>query len=119
MRCPASHYAVLPLALLFCSLLIAQTAGSFRGAIVDGTHSAAGKTWIYVQSPNGMARRVDISRARIIYAASVPAAARGHRPEGALTAGVEVRVIAEEGGDGEWRARKVEILKQPSPSKER
>ncbi len=114
MRRPACNPLFLLVVLFFSSLLIAQTAGSFRGIIVDGTHSAAGKTWIYVQSPNGMARRVDISHASVSYDASVPAASRGRSPENALTAGVEVRVIAEEGTNGEWRARRVEILKRQS-----
>jgi hypothetical protein len=104
-----------------CSLLLiivvlsawvsAGTPGSFRGTIVDGPHSPAGQNWIYVQSRNGMARRVDISRALVSYDESVPTANRQSRPQDALTTGAEVRVTAEQGSDGEWRASKVEILK--------
>ena len=92
--------------------LSAGTPGSFRGTIVEGPHDATGKNWIYVQSRNGMARRVDISHARVSYDESVPADARSPKPEDALTAGVEVRVTAEQGSDGEWRASRVEILKR-------
>jgi len=90
--------------------LSAGTPGSFRGTIVDGPNSG-GKNWIYVQGRNGMARRVDISRARVLYDESVPTATRLPQPEDALTAGAEVRVTAEQGIDGEWRASRVEILK--------
>ncbi|MGA7460496.1 MAG: hypothetical protein WBW69_09730 [Candidatus Korobacteraceae bacterium] len=89
----------------------AGTPGSFRGTIVDGPHDA-GKNWIYVQGRNGMARRVDISRARVSYDESVPTATRLAKPEDALTPGAEVRVTAEQGSDGEWRASQVEILKK-------
>lgn len=85
------------------------TPGSFRGTIVDNPQ--AGKGWIYVQGRNGMARRVEISHARVIYDEDVPAAERHPRPEEALTPGTEVRVEAEQGSDGEWRASTVEILK--------
>jgi len=92
-------------------LAIAGTPGSFRGTIVDGPHDGASKNWIYVQGRNGAARRVNISRARVSYDESVPTAARLAKPEGALTAGAEVRVTAEQGSDGEWKASRVEILK--------
>lgn len=92
----------------------AGTPGSFRGTIVDGPHDAAGKNWIYVQGRNGMARRVDISHARVSYDESVPTAARLAKPEEALIPGAEVRVTAEQGSDGEWRASQVEILRKQS-----
>jgi len=84
--------------------------GSFRGTIVEGP-STAKTSWIYVQGRNGMARRVDISRARVSYDESVPAAIRRAKPQEALIKGAEVRVTAEQGSDGEWRASRVEILK--------
>jgi len=87
----------------------AGTPGSFRGTIVEGPQ--AGKDWIYVQGRAGMARRVEISHARVTYDDSVSPAERGRRPEEALVAGTEVRVTAEQGGDGEWRAISIEILK--------
>lgn len=89
----------------------AGTPGSFRGTIVDGPHGAVGKNWIYVHSRNGMARRVDISHASVSYDESVPTATRLTKPEDALIAGAEVRVTAEQGSDGEWKASRVEILK--------
>ena len=60
---------------------------------------------------NGMARRVEISHAQVSYDEEVPAAERRPKPEEALVVGTEVRVTAEQGSDGEWRASEVEILK--------
>ena len=94
-----------------CAAASAGTPGSFRGTIVDRPHSAE-KNWIYVQGRNGMARRVDISRARIVYDEDVPTAGRLAKPEDALTDGAEVRITAEQGSDGEWKATRVEILKK-------
>ena len=96
---------------LVLGLAIAATAtpGSFRGTIVDKPSAAKG--WIYVQGRNGTARRVEISRAKILYDEDVPAAERRPKPEEALTPGAEVRVTAEQDSDGEWHATQVEILK--------
>jgi hypothetical protein len=58
-----------------------------------------------------MARRVDVSHARVSYDDGVPTETRLPRAEDALIAGAEVRVTAEQGSDGEWRATQVEILK--------
>ncbi len=108
---------MLPVVLGLGVMVSAGTAGSFRGTIVDGPHSAAEKNWIYVQGRNGMARRVDISRAKVTYDRGVPEDTRLRRPEDALLAGAEVRVTAEQGSDGEWRASRIEILKQPPAAK--
>ena len=89
----------------------AGTPGSFRGTIVDGPHSIAGEHWIYVQGRNGMARRVEVSHARVTYDEGVPTETRLPKAEDALTSGAEVRVTAEQGSDGEWKATRVEILK--------
>jgi len=90
-------------------LLSAGTPGSFRGTIVDGP--SAEKGWIYVQGRNGMARRVEIAHARVAYDEEVPATERRPKAEDGLVVGTEVRVTAEQGSDGEWKASEVEILK--------
>ncbi len=97
--------------LLMTENLIAGTLGSFRGTIVENPDSSAYNNWIYVQSRNGTARRVDISRAHISYDEDVPAAERSAPPSDALKPGTEVRITAEQGSDGEWKASRVEILK--------
>ena len=56
-------------------------------------------------------RRAHISEAEILYASTVPPALREKDPAHALKEGAEVRVTADQGGDGEWRAIRVEILK--------
>jgi hypothetical protein len=91
------------------AVLASATPGSFRGTIVDNPNAAKG--WIYVQGRNGTARRVEISRAKILYDEDVPAADRRPKPEEALIPGAEVRVTAEQDSDGEWHATQVEILK--------
>ncbi len=93
------------------TLVCAGTPGSFRGKIVEGPR--AEKNWIYVQARNGMVRRVEISHARVEYDQDVPAAGRRPDPQNALQAGVEIRVTAEQGSDGEWRASEIEILGPP------
>ena len=89
----------------------AGTPGSFRGTIVDAPPASSGNRWIYVQSRNGAARRVEISRARVTYDEDIPAADRHGNPADALVPGAEVRVSAEQGSDGEWKASRIEILK--------
>jgi len=115
-RLPDSYRILLAL-LLFSALVSAGTPGSFRGSIVDGP--GEGRDRIYVQGRNGLARRVDISRARVSYDEGVPAATRRPRPDDALTAGAEVRVTAEQGCDGEWKASRVEILKAAASEERR
>jgi hypothetical protein len=95
--------------LMMVALLAAATPGSFRGKIVEGP-SPAEKNWLYIQGRNGMVRRVDISHARVEYDDDVPAASRSRNPQEALRPGADVRVTAEQGSDGEWRASRVEIL---------
>jgi hypothetical protein len=65
--------------------------------------------WIYVQSKNGMLRRVDISNAQVTYEAGVPRERRQDPAARALKPGVKIRVTAEQDANGEWRASQVEI----------
>lgn len=102
---------LVPLILLLSTLVCAGTPGSFRGKIVEGPHTAAERNWIYVQARNGMIRRVEISHAQVEYDEDVPAASRSRNPQDALKAGAEVRITAEQGSDGEWRASRIEVLK--------
>ena len=117
MRLLRQSLAFALLAIALPAVLTAGTPGSFRGIIVQAP-SATHTNWIFVQGRNGMARRVDISHARVVYDESVPAANRQAKPQDALIQGAEVRVTAEQGSDGEWRASKVEILKTASGGKQ-
>jgi hypothetical protein len=104
---------LLPLTLLLSTVVYAGTPGSFRGKIVEGPHAATEKNWIYVQARNGMVRRVEISQAQFEYDEDVPAAKRSRNPQDAVKVGAEVRITAEQGRDGEWRATIIEILSDP------
>ena len=91
----------------------AATPGSFRGTVVEGDHGSAAEGWLYVRSRNGSIRRVEISHASFGYDESVPADQRKPAAREQLDIGAEVRVTAEQGSDGEWRASRIEILKPP------
>ena len=104
--------AILLLAALPASAWIS---GSFRGVIVEPAASAVRERgWLYVQGANHMLRRVAVAKARVVYGPEVPAGLRRGHPDSALVAGTEIRVTAEQDGDGEWRASLIEILKLPS-----
>ena len=94
-------------------LLVSATAGSFRGVIVRGPDDNPG--WIWVKGANGQLRKVGIAKATVVYDTAVPRGDRERQPELSMKSGAEVRVTADQDGDGEWRASKVEILKIKSP----
>jgi hypothetical protein len=98
---------------LFSSLGRAAAQGSFRGTVVEGDKGASPGAWLYVRGRNGSIRRVDISQAVISYDETVPADQRKSSAREQLVVGAEVRVTAEQGSDGEWRATRVEIIKPP------
>lgn len=101
---------------LLTSITHAGTPGSFRGTVVEGDQGAPKEGWLYVRGRNGNIRRVDISQAAVAYDENVPADERKPSPREQLVIGAEVRVTAEQGTDGEWRASRVEIIK-PAASK--
>lgn len=91
----------------------AATPGMFRGEIVGPPSGKEQKGWIYVASPRGMLRRVEITRARVTYAQEVPEEQRDREAARSLGPGVEVIVTAHQGDDGSWRATDIEILRLP------
>ena len=94
----------------------AGTPGIFEGRVYQD--AGGSKDWIYVQGRNGRLRRVEISRARVIYADTVPLAERDADASADLSTGAEVRVTAEQDGAGEWRATRIEILRVPRRRRE-
>lgn len=105
---------MLPALLLAMALLAAAgTPGVFVGTIVECSGPMDGERWIYVQSRNGMVRKVESSGAGVVYGRSVPRRLRARVPREGLVTGAQVRVTAEQEA-GEWRAREVEILR-PAP----
>lgn len=110
MRSQRRSVGALATVVIFSVLAFAGTPGSFRGKIVDYSGPSPERNWIYVQGRNGMVRRVEISHATVEYDEDVPPADRTRKPQDALVAGTEVRITAEQGSDGEWRASRIEIL---------
>ena len=105
-------FAVAAVSVLLLSLLpttLCATPGSFRGVIVRGPEDSPG--WIWVKSANGQLRKVGIDGASVVYDDAVPRTDRERQPEMSMKSGAEVRVTANQDGEGEWRASKIEILK--------
>jgi hypothetical protein len=80
--------------------------GIFQGELMDGPQAG----WLYVKGKNGMLRRVELGKARIVYGAAVPLEQRDANPSGELIRGAIVKVTAEQGSDGEWRAQEVVLV---------
>jgi len=106
-------WAVLLLFALF--LLPAQPVsgaeGMFQGKVVEPPVSAPHKAgWIFVQGRNHMLRRVEVAHAVIVFGNEVPASQQHKCHMECLEVGQEVRITAEQDRNGEWRAKRVEIL---------
>lgn len=96
---------------LFPSSLLA-TDGIFRGRVVDPpVLEPQNRDWIFVQGRNQLVRRVEVAHATVV----LPSAARAQRKRPCnfecIMPGQEVRVTARQDLAGEWRAKKVEIIK--------
>ena len=100
--------------LLFALALVpylAATPGTFRGRIVEPPAGKEHEGWLYIQGRNKMLRRVALASAAVVYSDQVPSHQREKQPANSLFPGTEVRVTAEQDGNGEWRALRIEILK--------
>lgn len=100
--------------LLFLALAscLFATDGTFLGTIVSPPgQEAVTPGWIFVQGRNRMVRRVDVTHATIVPAqGTAPGQGKKCGAE-CLAIGQEVRVTAEQDSRGEWRAKRVEILR--------
>ncbi len=101
-------------ALLVMSVAAMAALGIFRGRLVEPPAQQSRAGWIFIQSPKGTLRQVEISKARISYGDDVPLTARSPSPHADLVPGTEVLVTAEQDKTGEWRATEVQILSLPS-----
>jgi len=89
--------------------------GTFQGRVMDPpTSQPLVHGWIYVQGRNHLLRRVEVSHAIIVFGENVPVSQRRACSMECLTAGQVVRVTAEQDHTGEWRAKRIEILKLTS-----
>ncbi len=95
---------------LLAVTMYARTPGTFRGVLVDAPAKSKVDGWVFVKGKNGMLRRVEIRKANVRYEDSFPPEKRNHSPRAALKPGIEVRVTATQGNDGEWHASDVEIV---------
>jgi len=103
-------------ATILAGLAWAATPGSFRGTVVEGESGAPKQGWLYVRGRNGSIRRVDVTQASFAYDEDVETDQRKRPAREAAGIGADVRVTAEQGSDGEWRASRVEVVK-PAPSR--
>ena len=98
------------LALLFIvPLLSANTSGVFRGILVEDPHGSS-KGFLYLRSHNGNMRRVETSKATVAFDESVPKEQQMGAAADALKPGADVRITAEQEGDGEWHASRIDIM---------
>lgn len=86
------------------------TVGIFQGLVVYGS-SRNSATYIYVQGKNGNVRRVRVTGAKVYYADSVPVSERIKSAVECLQEHPEVRVTAEQAGNGEWKAQEIAIVR--------
>ena len=66
--------------------------------------------FVYLKARNGNMRKVEMTRAVIAYDDSVPKEQQTTAASEALKPGVDVRITAEQEGDGEWHASRIDIL---------
>jgi hypothetical protein len=109
---------------LFCwvlSLAFGLLVGVSTASAVDGTflgkvaappaNEPTVKGWIFVEGRNHMLRRVEVAHAVIVFSEEVPASQRHNCNSECLSPGQEVRVTAHQDETGEWRAKRVEIIR--------
>ncbi len=106
------------LLILLClaTFALAGTPGSFRGTVVETDESRQDAGWIYVRGRDGSIRRVDITHANVTQGEDA-SGGKAMPQSKDLVPGTEVRVTAEQGSDGEWRAKSVEVLKKSEEAK--
>lgn len=111
----------LALGLLLSSSAVFAVDGTFRGKIADPpSNEPAVKGWIFVEGRNRMLRRVEVAHAEIVYGDEVPASNQQHKCNSdCLIKGQEVRITAHQDASGEWRAKRVEILKMAPQTTEK
>lgn len=101
--------------LLTCGLALAIS-GTFRGKLTQAPVVEGNHRWLYLQSPNGSVRRVESSRAQVVYSEDLGRSERPTDPREALKPGAGLRVTASQDDSGEWQATVVEIVELPSNS---
>ena len=99
-------------ALLGSGPFVSAADGTFRGKVIDPPIAEAPVPgWIFVQGRNRMLRRVEVAHAVVVFGDEIPPKQRHKCNSKCLGPGQEVRVTARQDSAGEWRARRVEILR--------
>ncbi len=93
------------------------TIGSFRGKIVTAPDGQARTGWVFVQSPNGRMRLVDIRKAQFAFDEGLRVPADLNPSAKLLLEGAEIRVVGEQ-QEGEWRATRIEIIRLAAGTRE-
>ncbi len=100
------------LLLVGLTLPVFGTEGMFQGRVVEPPADQPVRSgWVYIQGRNHMLRRVEVSHASIAFSKDVPESQRHKCGVECLTPGLEVQVTAEQDSSGEWRAKRIKILK--------
>jgi hypothetical protein len=112
----ATALSALPLALAAAISQVGFCAeGIFQGKVVNPPlDEAVAPGWIFVQGRNHLLRRVEVIHAVIVFGQQVPLSQRRKCGPECLEEGQEIRVTADQDRAGEWRARRVEILRLTS-----
>ena len=104
---------VLAAAIVCFSIASLAASGTFRGTLVGEPVTQDSHRWVYLQAPNGSIRRVEISRAELVYGEEIGRKPHPARASDALQKGTGVRVTASQDESGEWAATRVEIIQMP------
>ena len=88
----------------------AKTSGVFRGILVESPQGEQAAGFVYLRARNGSMRKVETSKAQVAYDESVPKEQQTGAATDALKPGADVRITAEQEGDGEWHASRIEIM---------
>jgi hypothetical protein len=100
---------------LFLPVSAIAADGTFQGKVVDPPPSEqVPEGWIFIQGGNHMLRRVDVSHAVVVLGPDIPSSQRRKCGWECLAAGQEIRVTAEQDSAGEWRAKRIVILRLPT-----
>ena len=100
-------------ALVCASTVVFAVSGTFRGVLVQDPVTQGAHKWIYLESPNGSVRRVEMSRAEVVFGEEVGRTSQQASPSKALRKGAGLRVTASQDEAGEWAATEVEIVEMP------
>jgi len=103
-------------AVVFFSVASFAASGTFRGTLVQDPVTQGPQTWLYLQSPNGSVRRVEVSHAELVYGEEIRRQPHPAKASEVLRQGVCLRIRAAQNEAGEWADIRVEIIEMPPKS---